>query len=60
MKKILLCLVLSIGLLALNVNMIMLCIVAFDWITLSIAGITAAGTIYIIYKGVYKLVYKPG
>jgi len=54
MKKILLCLLLSVILLALNVNMIILCIVAFDLITLALTSVVAGGTIYILFKGVYK------
>ena len=57
MKKILLCLLLSVGLLALNVNMVMLCIVSPDLLTLAIAAIVVGATVFILYKGVYRLVY---
>ena len=57
MKRVLLCLLLSVGLLALNVNMVILCIVSPDLLTLAIAVIVAAATVFILYKGVHRLAY---
>lgn len=58
MKRIILCLLLSIALLALNINLAMLCIIAFDLVTFGLALLVAGTTTYLLYKGIHKLVYR--
>ena len=57
MKRFLVCLLVSVVLLALNVNNILLCIVSFDPLILTLTTLVAAGTVYILYKGLYHMVY---